>query len=87
MYPFGFGLSYTEFEYDGMSVDGDTVRFTVKTPDALPGGRSRSFTWRRTGGMFRPAKELKGFARVYLEPGEQREVCITLDERSFAVGA
>lgn len=86
MYPFGFGLSYTEFEYGGMSIDGDTVRFTVKNTGSLAGAEvAQLYVAAHTGGMFRPAKELKGFARVYLEPGEQREVCITLDERSFAV--
>ncbi len=86
MYPFGFGLSYTQFEYSDMSVDGDTVRFKVKNTGAVPGAEvAQLYVSAHTGGMFRPVKELKGFARAYLEPGEERELSIGLNDRSFAV--
>lgn len=86
MYPFGFGLSYTQFEYSDLEVSGDTVRFTVKNTGSVPGAEvAQLYVAAHTGGMFRPAKELKGFARAYLEPGEERRLEIKLDERSYSV--
>lgn len=86
MYPFGYGLSYTRFEYSELNVDGDKVSFKMKNVGEYPGAEiAQLYVAAHTGGMFRPAKELKGFARVYLEPGEEREVEIGLNERSYSV--
>ncbi len=86
MYPFGFGLSYTTFEYSDLRIDGDTVRFRVKnTGDTAGAEIAQLYISPHTHGMFRPAKELRGWARLTLEPGEEREAEITLTERSFAV--
>ncbi len=85
-YPFGYGLSYTKFEYSGLKVNGDKVRFTVKnTGDRAGAEVAQLYISAKTGGMFRPAKELKGFKRIVLEPGEEKTVEMVLDERSFAV--
>ncbi|MGI5976421.1 MAG: glycoside hydrolase family 3 C-terminal domain-containing protein [Candidatus Limivicinus sp.] len=86
MYPFGYGLSYTSFEYSGLRTEGDRVYFTVKNTGDCPGAEvAQLYVSAHTGGMFRPKKELKGFKRVYLQPGEKKELCIELSDRSFAV--
>ena len=86
MYPFGFGMSYTSFQYSGLRIEGDKVYFTVEnTGDTAGAEVAQLYVSARTGGMFRPRKELKGFARCCLEQGEKKELCIALNERSFAV--
>ena len=85
-YPFGHGLSYTEFAYDGLEVDGNTVRFRVRNTGRVPGETvAQLYMAPKTNGMFRPAQELKGFTRITLAPGEEKTVRIALDDRSFAV--
>lgn len=85
-YPFGYGLSYTSFAYSDLSLDGDGVSFTVKNVGRVKGAEiAQLYISAKTGGMFRPNKELKGFARVELEPGEAKTVTISLNDRSFAV--
>ncbi len=86
MYPFGFGMSYTEFEYSDLQIDGDVVRFKIKNTGSVSGAEiAQLYVAPHTGGMFRPARELKGFVRVQLEPGEERLAEIKLNDRSFAV--
>ena len=85
-YPFGHGLSYTTFEYTGLEADDASVRFKVKNTGAVPGETvAQLYIAAKTGGMFRPAQELKGFARVFLEPGEEKEASVAINDRSFAV--
>ncbi|MBO5129025.1 MAG: glycoside hydrolase family 3 C-terminal domain-containing protein [Oscillospiraceae bacterium] len=85
-YPFGHGLSYTPFEYSALEICEDRVRFRIRNTGAVSGEEvAQLYIHAGTGGMFRPAQELKGFARVALEPGEEKEVTITMDSRSFAV--
>ena len=85
-YPFGHGLSYTTFAYSDPTADHNAVRFKVKNTGTVPGETvAQLYISAKTGGMFRPAQELKGFARVSLEPGEEKEVSIALNDRSFAV--
>jgi len=84
-FPFGYGLSYTKFEYSGLKVDGDQVTFTVKNIGERAGAESAQLYIRPLQSTaFRPEKELKGFGKVYLEPGESKAITIELDERSFA---
>ena len=85
-YPFGHGLSYTKFEYSGIVVSEDSVSFRVRNIGDRPGEEiAQLYIHGATDGMFRPEQELKGFAKVSLEPGEEREVTIPLNDRSFAV--
>ena len=85
-YPFGYGLSYTSFEYSDLQVLEDRVVLRVRNTGAVPGGEVvQLYVHAETDGMFRPEQELKGFARVFLEPGEEKEVTIPLCDRSFAV--
>lgn len=85
MYPFGFGLSYTSYEYSELRIDGDRVRFKIKNTGRMAGAEvAQLYIAPHTNGMFRPAKELRAFARVPLAPGEEREVELRLNERAFA---
>ena len=85
-YPFGFGLSYTTFQYSGLEVTEDAIRFRIRNTGSRPGEEiAQLYIHAHTQGMFRPDQELKGFAKVALEPGEEKEVTIPLNDRSFAI--
>ena len=85
-YPFGFGLSYTSFEYSNLEVLENAVRFCIRnTGDVFGEEVAQLYIHADTCGMFRPEQELKGFAKVALNPGEEMEVSIPINERSFAV--
>lgn len=90
LFPFGHGLSYTAFEYGEpvVETDGDEVVLRMKLANV--GSRSGRETVQLyiappKSAFLRPAQELKGFAKVALEPGESREVEIRLNARSFAI--
>lgn len=91
-YPFGYGLSYTSFAYSdihldksGMSVnDNVTVSFTVKNTGSRAGSDvAQVYVRDVVSSINRPVKELRGFRKVYLKPGEEQEVSVTLDRRAF----
>jgi len=84
--PFGFGLSYTDFEYSDVEVKNGCVSFTVTNTGSVPGRESAQLYIEppRTG-SFRPHRELKGFACAELQPGEAKRLSIELDEHSFAL--
>lgn len=85
-YPFGHGLSYTTFTYSDLKVDGKTVSVRIKNTGSVKGAEVvQLYIAPPKDGLFRPEEELKGFARVELEPGETETVMFTLDDRSFAV--
>ena len=85
-YPFGYGLSYTEFAYSDLTVTDDAVHFTVRNIGSVYGEEiAQLYIHAATNGMFRPEQELKGFAKVSLNPGEEKRVIIALNDRSFAV--
>ncbi|WP_150275076.1 glycoside hydrolase family 3 C-terminal domain-containing protein [Paenibacillus tepidiphilus] len=93
LFPFGFGLSYTKFEYSGLKLtkqrilDSETVQvsLTVKnTGDTAGKEIVQLYVSDVESSVIRPLQELKGFAKLALEPGEAREVTFTLDKRSFA---
>ena len=92
LFPFGHGLSYTEFEYRDLQIkkgsDIDThltVRFTIKNSGKTAGKETAQVYVRDLeSAIVRPDKELKGFAKVTLSPGETREISIPLDDRAFA---
>ena len=92
-YPFGFGLSYTTFVYSGLKVSKKKIRdteslevsFTVKNTGSVAGAEIAQLYVKDTDSTaFRPEKELKAFKKVFLAPGEEKEVCFTLDKRAFA---
>ena len=85
-WPFGFGLSYTSFAYSGLTVSGDTVCVTVKNTGVRAGSEVvQLYIEPPTGGLHRPVRELKGFCKVFLRPGESETVTFALDERAFAI--
>ncbi len=92
-FPFGYGLSYTRFTYSDLQVsaqrigEGEAlkVKITVKNTGALPGAEIVQLYVRDVEAtVFRPEKELKGFAKLFLQPGEERRIEFELDRRAFA---
>lgn len=92
-FPFGHGLSYTEFEYSDISLSADeinekdilTVTVTVKNTGKRDGKEAVELYVRDThSSVVRPEKELKGFEKVTLKAGESKRVAFKLDKRAFA---
>jgi beta-glucosidase len=87
-FPFGFGLSYTSFDYSNIELDGNRVRVQIKNTGDRPGAELvQLYIKPPQDGLHRPVKELKGFAKVMLEPGQSKSIDFLLDDRSFAVWA
>lgn len=93
MYPFGYGLSYTSFRYSDIRLSSSdikegeplTVTFKVKNVGDMDGAEvAELYVADVQSSIFRPKKELKGFEKVFLKAGEEKEVSITLDSRAFA---
>jgi beta-glucosidase len=92
LFPFGHGLSYTTFEYGELSVSPETtgdgnveVSFDLtNTGDRAGAEVAQVYVADSHSQVPRPPKELKGFTKVFLEPGEKQRVTISLDRRSFA---
>lgn len=83
-YPFGYGLSYTTFAYSDVSATKDEVTFTVANTGAVDGAEvAQVYVSCRNGNIFRPRKELKGFAKVFLKAGEHKTVTVKLDDKAF----
>lgn len=93
LFPFGYGLSYTRFEYANLRVSADTLRdtdtLTVSVDVTNVGGRAgkevvQLYVADRESSVFRPVRELKGFEKIALEPGETKTVTFRLGKRAFA---
>ena len=93
LFPFGHGLSYTTFEYSDLKLsgkafkdsDGVEVSVKVKNTGSVEGKEVlQLYVSDKTGVEIRPEKELKGFDKVSLLPGEEKTVTFKLDRRSFA---
>ena len=83
-YPFGYGLSYTTFAYSDLQVNADTVTFTLTNTGSCAGAEvAQLYVAKPDAKVFRPAKELKGFVKVFLQPGESKSVTIPLDDKTF----
>ncbi|RHW18578.1 beta-glucosidase BglX [Sphingomonas gilva] len=93
LYPFGYGLSYTSFAYSPVTLD----RATIRPGQALTASVTVSNTGKRAGeevvqlyvhdlvgSVTRPVRELKGFRKISLKPGERRKVSFTLSDRDLA---
>ncbi len=84
LFPFGFGLSYTTFEYSDLTVSTKEATFTLKNTGKMDGAEvAQLYVSKPDGDVFRPVKELKGFAKVFLKAGESRKVTIPLDDKAF----
>ena len=83
-FPFGYGMSYTTFAYSDMAADEQGVSLTVTNTGSVAGTEIvQLYVAKKNGQIFRPAKELKGFARVTLAPGEKQRITIALDDKAF----
>ena len=83
-YPFGFGLSYTTFAYSDVKATPQGVSLTVTNTGDREGAEIvQVYVAKPDAKIFRPAQELKGFARAFLNPGESRDVTIPLDDKAF----
>ncbi|HAB95192.1 MAG TPA: glycosyl hydrolase [Lachnospiraceae bacterium] len=83
-YPFGFGLSYTTFEYSGLTVDEKGATFTVKNTGSCDGAEVAQLYVSLPGSsILRARKELKGFVKVFLAAGEAQKVTIPFDGFTF----
>lgn len=84
MYPFGFGLSYTTFEYSDIKVEETGVTFTVTNTGKMDGAETAQlYVGMKDAKVYRPEKELKGFAKIFLKAGESRKVRIDFDDKTF----
>lgn len=93
LFPFGYGLSYTSFAYENISLskevmkDSDTIEVLVtvrNTGDRAGKEIVQLYVQSLDSSVIRPVKELKGFEKVELQAGESKEIRFTLDKRSFA---
>ena len=83
-FPFGFGLSYTAFAYDGLTVSETGVSFDLRNTGDRDGDEiAQLYVSLPDASVFRPARELKGFLRVSLKAGETKRVTIPFDEYTF----
>jgi len=90
LYPFGYGLSYTSFEYSGLTIDTSGNNLTVKVKLTNKGDRdgeevAQLYVQDKVGSITRPVKELKGFKKIMLKPGETTTLTFSLekDDLSF----
>jgi beta-glucosidase len=93
LFPFGYGLSYTSFDYSSLKIDKDViddtetvkVSFIVKNTGDVAGKEIVQLYVRDIEStVIRPEKELKSFDKVELQPGEEKEVIFNLNKRAFA---
>ncbi len=89
LFPFGFGLSYSEFEYDNLTVEEDgegfQVSFDITNISGVDGKEvAQVYVREITREVYRPYKELKGFAKVLVKAGQTERVSIALDRMTFA---
>lgn len=83
-FPFGFGLSYTTFGYSDLKVSEKEAVFTLTNTGSRPGAEvAQLYVGKPDSALFRPLRELKGFQKVFLRPGESKRVAIPLDDKAF----
>ena len=88
LYPFGYGLSYTDFEYSGVSVSaengGAVVKATVKNVGRMAGGETVQ-VYVKVCKEGTPNPQLKGIQKLHLAPGESADVCLKLSREALGV--
>ena len=84
LFPFGFGLSYTTFKYSDVTATDKEVSFTLTNTGSMDGAEvAQVYVSAVAPKIYRPKKELKGFAKVFLKAGESKKVTIPLDDKAF----
>jgi len=88
LYPFGYGLSYSTFEYSDLKVEkrdgGVVVSFAVKNTGGMDAAEvAQVYVGDVEASVPRPAKELKGYEKIFLKKGEQKRVEVTLTDEAF----
>ena len=92
-FPFGYGLSYTNFEYSDLKLSADsikdtdtlTVSFKVKNTGDVDGAEiAQVYVTDNESTIYRPEQELRGFKKVFLKAGEEKEITVELGKRAFA---
>lgn len=84
LFPFGYGLSYTSFEYANLQITKDGASFELTNTGSVAGMEvAQLYVGCQSKQIFRPRKELKGFAKVQLNPGETKTVTISFDNKTF----
>jgi beta-glucosidase len=84
LFPFGYGLSYTTFEYSDLKVTKDGATFNLTNTGTSAGMEvAQLYVGSKSTGIFRPKKELKGFTKVFLDAGETKSVTIPFDDKTF----
>ena len=93
LFPFGYGLSYTTFEYSDVKLSASSIKdsetvdvsFKLKNTGAVDGAEiAEVYVSDKESSIFRPEKELRAFTKVFLKAGEEKEVTLTLGKRAFA---
>lgn len=83
-YPFGYGLSYTSFAYRDLKIEKEKISFTVTNTGKRNGAEiAQLYVSLPDAKVFRPQKELKGFAKVFLKAGESKRIEIFFDDKTF----
>ncbi len=83
-FPFGYGLSYTTFEYSALTVSAEGVKFTITNTGKRDGAEiAQMYVGKAESGLIRPKKELKGFKKVWIKAGESVDVEIPFDDKTF----
>lgn len=84
LFPFGYGLSYTTFEYSDIEVDERGVTFKLTNSGDIAGMEvAQLYVGCKSSAIFRPSKELKGFVKVFINAGESKIVRIPFDDKTF----
>ncbi len=89
MYPFGYGLSYSSFEYSGLNVTAEgldaAVKFDIKNASKIDGKEvAQVYVQEVSPVVYRPIKELKAFVKTEVKAGEKKTVSVKLNARSFS---
>jgi beta-glucosidase len=93
LFPFGYGLSYTKFEFSDLRVNADKIKkteplivtFKIKNIGDFDGAEvAQVYVHEQESALPRPVKELKGFLKVYLKKGEQKKVSVQLEPDAFS---